>query len=89
MSHFGRGLAKELEVTKNISMAFHPQTDGLTEHTNQWLEQYLRLVTAYQEDWSRWLPLATVVHNNSLNATIKTTPHQLLMGIDPLLTPNQ
>ena len=40
-SHFGQGLAKELGVTQNISTAFHPQTDGLTEWTNQWLEQYL------------------------------------------------
>ena len=87
--HFGRGLAKELGVTQNILTAFHPQTDGLTERTNQWLEQYLRLVTAHQEDWSKWLPLATAVHNNSLNATLKTTPHQLIMGIDPPLTPNQ
>ena len=41
ISHFGRGLAKELGVTQNVSTAFHPQTDGLTERTNQWLEQYL------------------------------------------------
>ena len=89
ISHFGRGLAKELGVTQNVSTAFHPQTDGLTERTNQWLEQYLRLVTAHQEDWSKWLPLATAVHNNSLNATLKTTPHQLITGVDPPLTPNQ
>ena len=76
-------------MTQNISTAFHPQMDGLTEQTNQWLEQYLRLVTVHQEDWSKWLPLATAVHNNSLNATMKTTPHQLIMGIDPPLTPNQ
>ena len=88
-SYFGRGLAKELGITQNISTAFHPQTDGLTERTNQWLEQYLRLVTAHQEDWSKWLPLATAVHNNSLNAMLKATPHQLIMGIDPPLTPNQ
>ena len=89
MSHFSRGLAKELGVAQNISTAFHPQTDGLTEQTNQWLEQYLQLVTAHQEDWSKWLPLAIVVHNNSINAMLKTTPHQLIMGIDPPLTPNQ
>jgi hypothetical protein len=26
-------------------MAFHPQTDGLLEQKNQWVEQYLQLVT--------------------------------------------
>ena len=46
-SHFGQGLARELGVTQNIFTAFHPQTNGLTEWTNQWLEQYLWLVTAH------------------------------------------
>src|SRR5229473_7507039 len=30
-SHFGRALAKELGITWNLSTAFHPQTDGLSE----------------------------------------------------------
>ena len=30
-SHFGRALAKELGISWNLSTAFHPQTDGLTE----------------------------------------------------------
>ena len=51
-SHFGKSLAKELQVQQNISTAFHPQTDGLMERTNQWVEQYLRLIASNQEDWS-------------------------------------
>jgi len=31
MSHFGRSLAKELGIKWNLSTAFHPQMDGLTE----------------------------------------------------------
>jgi hypothetical protein len=38
MSHFGCALAKELGIMWNMSMAYHPQTDGLTERKNQWLE---------------------------------------------------
>jgi len=38
MSHFGRALAKELGITWNMSTAYHPQMDGLTERKNQWLE---------------------------------------------------
>jgi len=44
-SHFGKALAKELGITWNLSMAYHPQTNGLTERKNQWVEQYLRLIT--------------------------------------------
>src|SRR5579863_4079422 len=46
-SHFGRALAKELGIQQNISTAFHPQTDGLTEWTNQWVEQYLSTTTIW------------------------------------------
>jgi transposase InsO family protein len=64
-SHFARELTKGLEINQNLSTAFHPQTDGLSEQTNQWIEQYLHLITTNQNQWSKWLPLATAVHNNS------------------------
>ena len=41
-SRFIRGLCKATGTTQNISTAYHPQTDGQSERTNQWLEQYLR-----------------------------------------------
>ncbi len=28
-------------VKQNISTAYHPRTDGQSEHSNQWVEQYL------------------------------------------------
>jgi hypothetical protein len=43
-SHFGRALTQKLGTQQNLSSAFHPQTDGLSERKNQWVEQYLRLV---------------------------------------------
>jgi transposase InsO family protein len=64
-SHFGTALAKKLGIQQNLSSAFHPQTDGLSERKNQWVEQYLRIVTAqHPQDWNRWLALAMAVHNN-------------------------
>jgi len=30
-SHFGKGLAVKIGAQQNISMAFHPRTDGLSE----------------------------------------------------------
>ncbi len=89
MSHFGKALAKELGITWNLSTAYHPQTDRLTERKNQWVEQYLRLVTTNQEDWSTMLPLATLVHNNARNGTTGFTPNDLLIGREPPAIPEQ
>ena len=41
MSHFARALTKHLGIQQNLSTAFHPQTDGISERANQWLKQYL------------------------------------------------
>jgi len=34
-SHFGRALANKIGAKQNLSTAFHPQTDGLSERKNQ------------------------------------------------------
>jgi hypothetical protein len=44
--HFGRAFVAWLGIEQNLSMAFHPQMDGLSEWKNQWIEQYLRLTAS-------------------------------------------
>ena len=87
-SHFARAMTKHLGMQQNLSTAFHPQTDGISERANQWLEQYLRLTVLYQEDWAQWLPMATVVHNNAQNTTMQQTPNTVLMGFTSTLAPS-
>ena len=85
-SHFAKALTRRLGVKQNISMAYHPQTDGLSERKNQWVEQYLRFVTStQQDDWSKWLVIASLVHNSRINATIKMAPLQALLEYLPRL----
>src|SRR5712672_3078968 len=87
-SHFGKALAAKLGVAQNLSTAFHPQTDGLSERKNQWIEQYLRLLTtAQQDDWDEWLTVASAVHNNRTNSTLGMTPNEALFGFRPNLYP--
>src|SRR5260221_6160707 len=75
-----------LGIRQNLSTAFHPQTDWLSERKNQWVEQYLRLVTSSQpEDWSVWLPIATAVHNNRRNTTTGLSPNQILLSYETTL----
>src|SRR6266436_5267010 len=85
-SHFGKALTTKLGISRNLSMAFHPQTDGLSKRKNQWVEQYLRLVTLMDpKGWVDWLALATAVHNNQTNVTTGLSPNQILLRYNPIL----
>ena len=83
-SKFTRELCKVLGIQQNISTAYHPRTDGQSERSNQWLEQYLRFwVNERQDDWAQRLPIAEFVHNNWPNETIRESPFHILMGYHP------
>jgi len=57
-SHFSKELCRQLDIQQNISTAYHPQTDGQSEKTNQHIEMALRIFTNYQQDdWAKWLPI--------------------------------
>ena len=87
-SQFGKDLMMKLGINQNISTVFHPQTDGLSERKNQWVEQYLQIVkSANPEDWTQWLALASAVHNNWRNTTTGLSPNQILLGYELPLTP--
>jgi hypothetical protein len=78
---FTTTLCANLGIKQNLSTAYHLQTDGQSERTNQWLEQYLRIFGNYsQSDWANWLPLAQFVHNSWMNETTKQSPFNLLIG---------
>jgi hypothetical protein len=87
-SHFGRALCHKLDIDQNLSTTFHPQTDGISEQKNQWIKQYLWIITFLcLEDWTYWLPMATAVHNNQKNTTTGLSPNQILMGYEMELLP--
>ena len=81
---------KKLGIQQNLSTAFHPQTDGLSERKNQWIEQYLQTITAsHPEDWSYWVSVASAVHNNWINSTTGLSPNLVLFGYSPCLAPSE
>jgi transposase InsO family protein len=85
-AQLARELCRLLDIKQNISTAYHPQTDGQSERSNQWLEQYVQIYTNYQQtDWAAWLPLAQYVHNSWTSSMTKKTPFDLLMGYMPRL----
>ena len=85
---FAAGLTKELNkmlgIETKLSMAYHPQTDGQTERTNQELEQYLRMyVNHRQNNWSEWLAMAEFAFNNKVHTVTKMSPFKVNYGREP------
>jgi hypothetical protein len=81
---FTKELYRLLGIRIASSTAYHPQTDGQTEHVNQELEQYLRIFTnERQDDWDELLPLAEFQYNNRVHSSTHETPFMLDTGRHP------
>jgi hypothetical protein len=86
-STFTKELCDILKIKQNLSSAYHLQTDGLAEHTNQWVEQYLWIFgNALQNDWLEHLPMAQFIHNSWPHEVTKQSPFELLIGANPQTT---
>ncbi|EIW72393.1 hypothetical protein TREMEDRAFT_26078 [Tremella mesenterica DSM 1558] len=84
-SKFWKNLTDSLGIRLHLSTAYHPQTDGQTERTNQSLELYLRIFTSYQQnDWSKLLARASFAYNNTHHSAINKTPFYANYGYHPL-----
>ncbi|WJX94652.1 hypothetical protein P8452_76049 [Trifolium repens] len=80
-SHFWRTLHEALGTKLRLSSAYHPQTDGQTERTNQSLEDLLRAcVLDDRGSWDDVLPLIEFTYNNSFHASIGMAPYEALYG---------
>lgn len=89
-SHFWEELCQTLSIERAMSTAYHPQTDGQTERTNQTLEQYLRLyVNDEQDNWANLLPQAALAVNATKQTTIGMSPYYANFGKEPRLTADQ
>ena len=86
-SQFWSSLCFYMKARRRLSTAFHPQTDGQTEHQNQTLEHYLRCyVNHRQDDWVDWLPQAEFAYNNTVHASTGVTPFSTLYSYNPKFT---
>jgi len=87
VSKFWKSLCSRLSISRKVSTAYHPETDGQTERVNQSLEQYIRIYCAYQQnDWHEWLPLAEFAYNNSDHTSTGTSPFKANYGFDPTIS---
>ncbi|WVZ63877.1 hypothetical protein U9M48_013472, partial [Paspalum notatum var. saurae] len=74
-------LHDSLDSKLRFSTAYHPQTDGQTERTNQILEDMLRACAIqYGTNWDKSLPYPEFSYNNSYQASLKKSPFEALYG---------
>ena len=81
VSRFWEQLHSQLSTTLVHSSAYHPQTSGQVERTNQILEDMLRAcVLTYTNKWDECLPLAEFAYNNSYQRSLEMAPFEALYG---------
>lgn len=80
-SRFWRQFQESLGTKLNMSMAYHPQTDGQSERTIQTVEDMLRVCALdFEGCWDDHLPLVEFSYNNSYHASIGMPPYEALYG---------
>ncbi|WVZ93693.1 hypothetical protein U9M48_039654 [Paspalum notatum var. saurae] len=80
-SRFWEQLHDALDTKHRFSLAYHPQTNGQTERTNQILEDMLRACTIqYGTSWDKCLLYAEFFYNNSYQASLRKSPFEALYG---------
>jgi hypothetical protein len=80
-SRFWEKLHESMDTKLNFSSAYHPQTDGQTERTNQILDDMLRAcVLKHGGSWDKSLPYAEFSYNNSYQVSLKMAPFKALYG---------
>jgi transposase InsO family protein len=80
-SRLWRSFHENMNTKLNFSIAYHPQTNGQTERTNQVLEDMLRACALqHGGSWDRSLPYAEFSYNNSYQASLKMSPFEALYG---------
>jgi len=88
VSKFWRALHHLTGVWLKMLTAYHPQTDGSSEHSNKTVNQCLHYhIQQNQKGWVAALPLIQFQIMNSINGSTGYSSFQLLMGRLPRLIP--
>jgi Integrase zinc binding domain len=76
VNEFWLDLLYLLKISRDLSTAHHPQSDGQTERLNRVLEQYLRrFINFDQDNWVKWLPLTEFRGTRAIGIRRRRTRH--------------
>ena len=83
LSQLWKDIFKTMNVNLIYSTAYHPQTDGSSERTNQTAEIVLRFYLAgmtNDNEWPTILPRLQAVLNHSTSVSIGKSPNEVIYG---------
>ena len=74
-------ICKLLQITKNRTSPYHPESDGMVERFNRTLENGLTMfVNENQTDWDQHIPLFLMAYRTAVHETTKMTPSKMMLG---------
>lgn len=74
-------LCSLMKIDRSVTAAYHPQTNGLDEKTNDNIKRALRkLVNSQQNDWDVYLDATLFSLRSKVHTTTKYTPFRLMYG---------
>jgi hypothetical protein len=80
-SHFWAILTKMMRITRRLSTAWHPQTDGSTERMNSTIEAYLHAYIEWaQSNWVKILSMASIAIKGREARSTRVSPFFLQYG---------
>ena len=83
LSEFWTTMCRMLRITRRLSTAFHPQTDGSTERMNSVVEAYLRAFIDWnQKDWAKWTAAAQIAIKGRVATSTGVSPFFVQHGYD-------
>jgi hypothetical protein len=78
---FWKSFHENMDTKLNFSLAYHPQTDGQTERSNQVLEDMLRACALqHGSSWNKSLPYTEFSYNDSYQASLKMSLFETIYG---------
>ena len=90
VSKFQSKLYSILGIERRLLLAFHLETDGQSQNTNQFIEQYLRIFINYaQNDQVEQLPIAEFTYNNYMSESIGVTLFYANLSLYPRSYPDE
>jgi hypothetical protein len=86
VSKITKELFERMEIAKDQTSAYRPQSDGQAEIINKHIRKYLATATGdgrCPDDWPEYIPAMQLALNTSISSATKLSPFYVVYGVHP------